>query len=64
MKCRIISYMVPEGPPYYANGQVRAVSKCETHGWTFDGPCTEMCPLGRIDDATEKAIERIKLATV
>jgi hypothetical protein len=58
MKCKIISYMVPEGPP---NAGTKAVCKCASHEWIFEGPFSPemMCPIGRIEDATEKAIERI-----
>lgn len=59
-KCKLLNFMVPEGPPYYASGASRAVTRCETHNWTFEGPPTELCPIGRIEQATEQAIERIK----
>ena len=51
--------MVPEGPPYYANGAAKAITRCETHDWTFEGHPSVMCPIGRIEDAAEKAIARI-----
>jgi hypothetical protein len=63
MKCKIVSWLMPEGPPYYANGPVRTISRCETHEWSFEGPAQEICPLGRIDEATDRAIERIKKET-
>jgi hypothetical protein len=60
-RCKLISYSVPEGPPYYANGPTRTVRKCETHGFPMELAATdEMCPIGRIEDATDKAIKRIE----
>lgn len=62
-ECRIIAYCVPEGPPYYASGAAVAVSRCETHNWDFGrGPTQALCPIGRIEKATEEAIARIKEA--
>lgn len=34
--CRLISYVVPEGPPYFAGGPARGVTKCEEHNWIID----------------------------
>jgi len=61
MACKTVSYVVPEGPPYYANGPVKAVCKCETHSWMADPTAfiDGMCPIGRIEDATEKALAKI-----
>ena len=63
-RCQIMSYMVPEGPLYYANAATVAVSRCETHNWDFGrAPVTNgLCPLGRIEEATEEAIAKIKAA--
>jgi hypothetical protein len=54
--------MVLDGPPYYANGAAKAITRCETHDWTFDGPASLMCPIGRIEDAADKAIAKIREA--
>jgi hypothetical protein len=59
-ECCLVSFMVPEGPPYYANGSEKAVTQCTTHNWTFDGVATAMCPIGRIEQATYQAIARIR----
>jgi hypothetical protein len=58
--CKLVSYVVPDGPPYYANGTTHAVTKCETHDWTFDGTAQLKCPIGRIEEAAEKAIAKIR----
>jgi hypothetical protein len=56
MSCRIICYVVPEGPP-------RAVAECETHGWMFDNAVAgTLCPIGRIELARDEAIARIREA--
>lgn len=60
MKCVLHSFMVPDGPPYYANGGAHAVTRCETHDWTFEGAASLRCPIGRIEEAADKAIEKIK----
>lgn len=64
MRCQVISYVVPDGPPYYANGPVRAMSKCETHLWIADPLAfiDGLCPLGRIELACDEAIAAIKEA--
>jgi hypothetical protein len=60
MKCKLTQTAVPEGPPYYANGAVKIVNNCETHSWIFDGPALQMCPIGRIEEATDQAIKHIQ----
>jgi hypothetical protein len=62
MMCKLISFMVPEGPPYYANGAAKAITRCETHDWTFEGHPSLMCRIGRIEDAADKAIAKIREA--
>jgi hypothetical protein len=59
--CKVISYVVPEGPPYYANGPFKTISKCETHIWLADPVAfiDGLCPLGRIEKATEEALAKI-----
>ena len=63
-RCRIVSYAVPDGtgrfPP---GGAVRTVSQCETHGMSLDSPRQgAVCPIGKIEDATENAIKSIDAA--
>ena len=60
MKCQIVNYMIPvdNGP------EARGVSRCDTHHWVFDYPCPGPCPIGRIEEATEEAIARIKNVAV
>jgi hypothetical protein len=60
--CQMNSYAVPEGPPYFANGGVKSITKCETHNWMTEGPASGLCPIGRIEQATEDALERIQQA--
>jgi hypothetical protein len=62
MACRLSSFMVAEGAPYYANGPAKAVTRCETHDWQFNGPATGLCPIGRIDEAADRAIARVRAA--
>jgi hypothetical protein len=59
MKCKLIAYAVPDGPPYYANAPAKTAWKCETHNWVMDYVVEDMCPIGKIEDATDKAIEKI-----
>lgn len=63
-ECRIISYVVPEGPPYYVNGTMRAVHRCEVHNFDVADPYAagDLCPIGRIEKATDEAIEKINAA--
>jgi hypothetical protein len=53
--CRLTSLMAP------ANG-TRGPARCETHDWTFDGPAAPQCPIGRIEEAADRAIARIREA--
>jgi hypothetical protein len=66
MKCDIISFAVPNGPPN-ANGNyaARGITQCRTHHWQIDGTAFVggLCPIGRIEHATEQALERIAHAT-
>jgi len=66
MICKIVSFVVPIGPPYYANGGARAVSRCETHNMQMPDMTTTaeaLCPIGKIEDATTKALAAINAAT-
>lgn len=66
--CRIATYAVPDGPPYYAGSSYKTVSKCEEHNWVMDGYFTQLpdqptlCPIGRIEKATEDAMAKIAAA--
>ena len=61
MKCKMMSFMVPEGPPYFATGAAKCITRCETHNWTFDNYsiANELCPLGRIENAVEEGIQKL-----
>ncbi len=63
-KCRILHYSVPDGPPYYANGPQRVVSRCETHQMEVTGPVDDdtLCIFGRIEQATDVALAKIEKA--
>lgn len=63
--CEIIFNVVPDGPPYYANGPMRTVGRCMTHGievgpWLSEE--NKLCSLGKIEAATELAINMIENA--
>lgn len=62
--CKVISYVVPEGPPYYANGPVKAISKCEEHSWMADPTAfiDGLCPLGRIEKAVDDGLAKLAAA--
>jgi hypothetical protein len=62
MACRLSLFMAPDGPPFYANAPAKTVTRCETHDWQFNGPATGLCPIGRIDEAADKAIARVRAA--
>jgi hypothetical protein len=61
MKCSIKSFVIAAHP----FGQGEATSICETHHWQFGnlpvGPDT-VCPIGRIEEARDNAIEEIRMA--
>jgi hypothetical protein len=57
MKCELRSYMVPVGTPPC---EAKAVTECTTHNWTFQGPPKLSCPIGRIEEAADEAIKRIR----
>ncbi len=65
--CKLISYAVPEGPPYYGFGANRLVAKCETHCWVVDPvllpiSADTLCPIGRIEKAIEDGLDKIAAA--
>jgi hypothetical protein len=56
--CEIHSYAVPDS---FAGGVGRAVTWCRTHDMQVPTPMTHrLCPLGRIEQATEQALARIQ----
>lgn len=63
--CKVISYAVPEGPPYYANGPMKAISKCEEHSWMADPTAfiEGLCPLGRIEKAVDDGLAKLAAAS-
>lgn len=56
-RCDITHYTVQDGPPYYANGPMRAVAMCRTHQFQNLPPVSTqtgtefLCPIGRIEQA-------------
>jgi len=63
MKCDIICYSVPTTP--YANSPGRGCVKCNTHGmvdWTSEFALGDLCPVGKIEQAVEDGLEKIRLA--
>ncbi|MBP6228525.1 MAG: hypothetical protein KA472_11385 [Pseudomonadales bacterium] len=64
-QCEIIAYMVPAD---YAAGTPRAATMCKTHDWYFGTTPSSIyvvaspteCPMGRIERATDEAIEKIR----
>ena len=71
MECRMISYVVSESRGVYGQGQGVyscgvAATRCETHNYDFGTTIasTSMCPIGRIEQATEEAIAKIKAETL
>jgi hypothetical protein len=64
--CKFLSYLVPEGPPYYANAPAKAVTMCETHNWMMmEGPTGvgALCPLGRVEKAVEEGLAKLAAHT-
>lgn len=75
-RCEIIWFTVSYGVPFafdYTNKVItsephRAVARCMTHQWSDvhgvaqDLPGHSLCPLGRIEEATELALEKIREA--
>ena len=68
--CYIEAYTT-NTPDAYGNltvaSPVRTVASCRSHGWAFPvghpiGAGT-ICPIGQIEEATEKALARIAAAT-
>lgn len=58
MRCKIVSYSVPDNPQL-STSNYHVESRCETHFWHGGPIINDLCPIGRIEDATNKAIERI-----
>jgi hypothetical protein len=51
--------MVPSDTAF---GAGKAVTQCITHDWTFEGPAKPSCPIGRIEEAADKAVSRVRAA--
>lgn len=68
--CEIISYAVPmtdANGRQYAGGPATSQTMCKTHNWYWQRGAAvtainEMCPLGRIEAATEDALAKIAAA--
>lgn len=66
-RCEITCYLAPmyEGGRPTVSGPTRTMSYCSTHHFTMDHhPTTSdsLCPLGRIEQAVEDGIAKIKAA--
>lgn len=63
--CRLVSTIVPDGPSPSVSGNALAkvVIRCEQHGWTFDGYGKHLCPIGKIEKATDDALAKIAEAS-
>jgi len=57
MKCIIMGYPSPTGP----HGPAKF--RCETHNIPLELRATSLCPIGRIEQATEEALKKIEYAT-
>ena len=57
MKCEIVSFAMSDSPFAAA----RAVHTCKTHSWPMGTgfPVESLCPIGRIEEARDQAIEAI-----
>jgi len=66
MKCVIESFLVPDMRYGFASGNAPAISHfvCRTHNWQCDVPVHDgyQCPIGRIEEARDNAIEEIRMA--
>ena len=61
MKCELESYMICSEP----FGEAKTQTMCRTHNWPLDSlpvSTNTLCPIGRIEQATEEAIEKIRAA--
>ena len=72
--CKLVGRIVYDGPNaldsrhmYAQPGTGRVVCECETHGMPMSGaptnPAVDLCPIGRIEAATEAALAKIEQAT-
>jgi hypothetical protein len=52
--------MIQSGAPGAVAGEAKAITQCTTHNWTFEGQPFLTCPIGRIEDAAEEAIRKIR----
>lgn len=63
-RCEIVGRVVYDNPGSVA-GTARAVYECVTHGMPVASmhlPGSELCPIGRIEAATEAALAKIEAA--
>lgn len=63
-RCEISSFMMAVGPSGMAaaSGTARAFHQCTTHHMPDIVVIDGMCPIGRVEDAADKAIARIEAA--
>jgi hypothetical protein len=62
-RCEIITYVVTDGTT--GGGAARAEHKCQTHDMPIASihlPGNELCPIGKIEEATEAALAKIAAA--
>lgn len=62
--CRLVATSSIVSYPGAAGGFSAVMVRCEEHGWHFAGSGAPfdgaaLCPIGRIEKATEEALERI-----
>jgi DhnA family fructose-bisphosphate aldolase class Ia len=67
MRCVVVGRVVYDGPmdSRQINSPARAVYECETHGMPMASmhlPGDDRCPIGKLEDATEAALEKIAAA--
>ena len=53
MKCKLDHFRLKPNA-------VELVSRCSTHDWDFGQRPQSQCPIGRIEEAADKAIEKIR----
>ena len=64
-KCDILFWVDSDPNSYPPHSSGIARGECRTHGWTMTDQREvrdDMCPLGRIEDTLDKALEQIRKA--
>ena len=62
-RCHILLTSRPMHP-HLAHSPMEAVARCHTHDMPMDGliSANDLCPIGKIEEATEIALEKIAIA--